>query len=527
MELPSADRLQGDSFSTIRTMNLFLELRRHGKLADKRHPMYEKNRFGRLWMYLMAIFWAGYLMFFGTLFAFAMQSEAREPYHIINAGLIFFLVLDFMIRFPFQKTPTQEVKPYLLLPVRRRRVIDFLLLRSGLSGFNLVWLFFFVPFATFTVVRFYGVGGLLGYCLGIWLLMVLNNYWFLLCRTLMNERLAWVLLPLAVSGAVIAAMFVPDKSVLFRWSTDLGECFITGNGLAYLGVLAGIALLCLCVCLACLCAGIIIFTKKDPGKLGYDDREFQELLDENTLLYEQNLRDAYSIPEDTGVKEYLGESYDKELEKENEKYIARRHAVQLLAEQYCGIEPLDYDELYALMESENASRAEKIADGEVVYGNTKFDFPEFCTYYWDGLESSVLDQMMEESDIGSAEIEEYYSSMEEPMYTDGEKVSYYLYTTDGSLPDVKNGERESLELTFGEIRDYIRQYGVEENVFLNFEKNQVNLLYSEAGKNVYIQFAELQKDTDLSDEDQGMIRSRIVEEQYEIELVAVVNKWGL
>lgn len=290
---------------------------------------------------------------------------------------------------------------------------------------------------------------------------------------------------------------------------------------------AGIVLLCLCVCLACLCAGIIIFTKKEPGKLEYDDREFRELLDENTLLYEQNLRDAYSIPEDTGVKEYLGESYDKELEKENEKYIARRHAVQLLAEQYCGIEPLDYDELYELMESENASRAEKIADGEVVYGNTEFDFPEFCTYYWDGLESSVLDQMMEESDIGSAEIEEYYSSMEEPMYTDGEKVSYYLYTTDGSLPDVKNGERESLELTFGEIRDYIRQYGVEENVFLNFEKNQVNLLYSEAGKNVYIQFAELQKDTDLSDEDQGMIRSRIVEEQYEKELDAVVKKWGL
>ena len=181
-------------------MNLFIELRRHGKLSDKRHPMYEKNRFGRLWMYLMAIFWAGYLVFFGTLFAFVMQDEAREPYHIINSGLVFFLILDFMIRFPFQKTPTQEVKPYLLLPVPRRRVIDFLLLRSGLSGFNLVWLFFFVPFATFTVVRFYGVGGLLGYCLGIWLLMVLNNYWFLLCRTLMNERLAWVLLPLAVYG---------------------------------------------------------------------------------------------------------------------------------------------------------------------------------------------------------------------------------------------------------------------------------------------------------------------------------------
>lgn len=135
--------------------------------------------------------------------------------------------------------------------------------------------------------------------------------------------------------------------------------------------------------------------------------------------------------------------------------------------------------------------------------------------------------MMEESDVGSAEIEEYYSNMEEPLYTDGEKVSYYLYTTDGSLPDVNNGERESLELTFGEIRDYIRQYGVEENIFLNFEKDQVNLLYSEDGKNVYIQFAELEKDSDLSDEEQGIVRSMIVREQYEKELDAVAENWGL
>ena len=72
---------------------------------------------------------------------------------------------------------------------------------------------------------------------------------------------------------------------------------------------------------------------------------------------------------------------------------------------------------------------------------------------------------------------------------------------------MNNGERESLELTFGEIRDYIRQYGAAENVFLNFEKDQVNLLYSENGKNVYIQFAGLEKDTDLSEEEQGMIRA--------------------
>ena len=114
-------------------MMLFNELRKHGKLAAKRHPMYDKNRFGKYAMYAMAVFWAGYLMFFGTTFAFAFDTNSMEPYHILNSGLVFILALDFILRFPLQKTPTQEVKPYLLMPVQRNRVIDFLLIRSGLA----------------------------------------------------------------------------------------------------------------------------------------------------------------------------------------------------------------------------------------------------------------------------------------------------------------------------------------------------------------------------------------------------------
>ena len=224
-------------------MNLFLELRRHGRLADKRHPMYEKNRFGRFWMYLMAVFWAGYLIFFGTIFALAFDGGSVEPYHVLNSGLVFVLALDFLIRFPFQKTPTQEVKPYLLLPVRRNRLIDFLLIRSGLSGFNFIWMFLFVPFAFITVMKFYGLWGVLTYNLGIWLLMVLNNYWFLLCRTLLGERIWWVLLPVAVYGGLALGMFLPDNSPVFDWSLELGEGFITGNVWAFLAVLAGIGLM--------------------------------------------------------------------------------------------------------------------------------------------------------------------------------------------------------------------------------------------------------------------------------------------
>ena len=224
-------------------MNLFLELRRHARLADKRHPMYEKSRFTRFWMYLMAIFWAGYLIFIGITFALGLEDAPTEPYHILNSGLAFVLALDFLMRFPFQRTPTQEVKPYLLLPVRRNRLIDFLLIRSGLSGFNFIWLFMFLPFALLTVTKFYGLWGVLTYCAGIWLLMLLNNYWYLLCRTLLGERIWWVLLPLAVYGGLGVGMFLPEDSPVFDWFRDLGEGFITGNAPAFLGVLAAIALL--------------------------------------------------------------------------------------------------------------------------------------------------------------------------------------------------------------------------------------------------------------------------------------------
>ncbi|NDV59183.1 DUF5687 family protein [Bacteroides sp. 519] len=219
---------------------LFNELRKQGKLANKRHPMYEKNKFGKIFGYFMAIFWLGYLIFFGTFFAFAMDGGAIEAYDLLNKGLMIFLVLDFLIRFPFQKTPTQEMKPYLLLPIKRNRLLDFLLLRSGMSGFNCLWLFLFVPFALFTVTRYYWFTGVFTYCLGIYLLMLFNNYWYLLCRTLLSEKIWWILLPIAVY-AVLGVVEFTLGNPISTFSMHLGSAFISGNLLAHLGVIAAIA----------------------------------------------------------------------------------------------------------------------------------------------------------------------------------------------------------------------------------------------------------------------------------------------
>ncbi len=227
-------------------MMIFNELRKHGRLAAKRHPMYEKNKVAKILGYVMGAFWAGYLIFFGTTFAFGFSDMVpnREPYHVMNAVvLIFILALDFLLRVPFQKTPTQEVKPYLLLPVKRVRVIDFLLIRSGLSLFNLFWLFLFVPFSFITITKFFGIPGVITYLIGILLLIIANNYWYLLCRTLINEHIWWILLPIAFYGGIGCLLFIPEDSPLFYFFMDLGDGYIQGNILYFLGTILVIAIL--------------------------------------------------------------------------------------------------------------------------------------------------------------------------------------------------------------------------------------------------------------------------------------------
>lgn len=223
-------------------MNLFLELRKHDKLSSKRSPFYEQSQIAQFFIYLAAAFYVCYLIFFGVLFAFILEDGAKEPYHYINSGLFIFFGIDFLMRFGFQKLATQEMKPYILLPVKRSSVINVLLVRSALSSFNLYWLFFFVPFAILTVTKFYGIWGVITYCVGIWLLAVANNYWYQLCKLLMGEKIWWFLLPLAFWGSIIG-LAVADFDPLYKIHMEIGEGFIRANILIFLGVLALIAVL--------------------------------------------------------------------------------------------------------------------------------------------------------------------------------------------------------------------------------------------------------------------------------------------
>ena len=221
---------------------LLLEIYRNQRLAAKRSPLYERNRFAKFLISFGILFWMAYLIYFGTALYFILQEEMpnMEPYHVLNGTLVLFLILDFFLRF-LLRTPVQEVKSYLLLPVSRKRVLDAFLLQAAFSKFNLVWLFLFIPFAWLSVRPFYGWTGITGYAVGIWLLMVFNGYCSMLIRTLAHQRFVYILLAIPLYGLMLLISFLPFDEPNGGFFMNLGEGYIEGNPWAFTGTTAAAA----------------------------------------------------------------------------------------------------------------------------------------------------------------------------------------------------------------------------------------------------------------------------------------------
>lgn len=194
-----------------RALLLYRLVSKNQRLQDRRHPMFEKNMAVKVMAYIFIAFWAIYLMFFGVAFYHIFEGGPLESFDMIDGGLIIFLTMDFFIRFGMQETPAQDIKQYRLLPISQNFLLNVFLLRMGMRTYNLFWFFFFVPFGLLAIPQFYGLMGLVGYLIGIWLMFMLNSYWYLYWRTLINKNIFWLAIPIVFYAACIYFGLIDDK----------------------------------------------------------------------------------------------------------------------------------------------------------------------------------------------------------------------------------------------------------------------------------------------------------------------------
>ena len=183
---------------------IFKTLRRHRTLAEKRAVNYEQNKTAKVLIYVLSGFMIFYLMFFAVMLALiANESSTVTSVELMMGAAPIILLIDFLFRFLAQQTPSQIIKPYLLLPIPRQLCIDTFISTSLFTWGNVIWFAMLLPYALMSVVFSEGIWVTIGFLLCYFFLILANSQWYAIVRTLINRSVIWWVLPI-VFYAIVA-----------------------------------------------------------------------------------------------------------------------------------------------------------------------------------------------------------------------------------------------------------------------------------------------------------------------------------
>ncbi len=100
----------------------------------------------------------------------------QDPLQTVNSFLIFIILGDLIFRYLMQKLPVVNIKPLLLLPIKKDILIHYILGRSMLSVFNFLLLFFYVPFAIVLIHERYDFISVLGWLIAMLFIIQTTNF---------------------------------------------------------------------------------------------------------------------------------------------------------------------------------------------------------------------------------------------------------------------------------------------------------------------------------------------------------------
>ncbi|MGB5982630.1 MAG: DUF5687 family protein [Nonlabens sp.] len=89
--------------------------------------------------------------------------KAKNPFRYVNRFLIYWFVMDMVIRYFFQKMPVTNIKPLLYLPFTKGKIVKYALGKTSISFFNILPAFFFVPFSIVLLFEGFSPMGVLGW----------------------------------------------------------------------------------------------------------------------------------------------------------------------------------------------------------------------------------------------------------------------------------------------------------------------------------------------------------------------------
>jgi len=112
----------------------------------------------------------------GGYFILKKIFPESDPLQIVNSYLLFAILGDLIFRYLMQKLPIMNIKPMLTLQIKKSTLVHYVLGKSSFSFFNILGLFFYIPFALVLIKEGYNVAGVLGWLLTMILIIQSTNF---------------------------------------------------------------------------------------------------------------------------------------------------------------------------------------------------------------------------------------------------------------------------------------------------------------------------------------------------------------
>ncbi|MEJ7779836.1 MAG: DUF5687 family protein [Daejeonella sp.] len=110
-----------------------------------------------------------------------------------NSFILYYFLLDLLLRFQLQELPTLSVRPYLHLPIKRNQIVNYLSITSLGSAFNLSPFLLTIPFLAKVVIPAYGPASFWGYVICIAGITLFNHFFSLWLKRKVNLNAFWML----------------------------------------------------------------------------------------------------------------------------------------------------------------------------------------------------------------------------------------------------------------------------------------------------------------------------------------------
>ncbi|WP_298499163.1 DUF5687 family protein [uncultured Algibacter sp.] len=156
---------------------------------------------GFLSLYFIAVF---LIMGIGLYPGLKKVFPDKDPLLLVNSFLFYWVIGDLVIRFFFQKLPVMSVKPLLTLPVKRSKVVNYVLGKSAFSFFNFLPLFAIIPFGITLIFKDYPLVNVLIWMAALILVVLIINFLNFIIESFSAETELSFLPIIVIAGALYA-----------------------------------------------------------------------------------------------------------------------------------------------------------------------------------------------------------------------------------------------------------------------------------------------------------------------------------